>query len=55
MKTNKIINYILSHFRIQPSHPEESEKGWEVRWTFFNIAFLRKKKDEHKPVVQSKT
>lgn len=43
---NKLINYIVTHFKIQKSHPEESDPGWEIRWAFFNIAFLKRKKDE---------
>lgn len=36
----KLLDYVVTHFRVQPSHPEESNKGWEIRWTFFNIAFF---------------
>lgn len=39
----KFLNYIVTHFKIKKSHKEESECGIELRWTFFNIAFLKRK------------
>ena len=43
--TQKFFKYILTHFKIKTSHPEETEakdRGVEIRWTFFNLAFLKK-------------
>lgn len=39
---SKFLNYVLTHFRFKVSHPEEThDRGWEIRWTFFNVAFLK--------------
>jgi len=39
----KLLNYIITHFKIQSSRPDSTEKGWEIKWTFLKIAFLKKK------------
>ncbi len=40
---NKFLNYILTHFKIQTSHPEEThDRGWEIIWTFFKVAFAKR-------------
>lgn len=39
----KLLNYIITHFKIQKSHEEESNHGCEIRWTILNISFLKKK------------
>ena len=38
----KFFNYIVTSFKIKSVHPEESNTGWEIRWTVLNIAFMKK-------------
>ena len=42
----KFLNYVITHFKIQKSHEEESKPGWEIRWTILNISFLKKSKEQ---------
>jgi len=39
----KFFKYVFTHFKIKVSHPEQTQdRGWEIRWTFFNISFLKR-------------
>jgi len=42
----KFFNYIVTSFKIKSVHPEESNSGWEIRWTVLNIAFMKKAKNK---------
>ena len=47
----KFFTYLFTHVAIRPSHPEESNPGVEIRWTFFKIPFLKRNvKKEEEPV-----
>jgi len=47
----KFLKYLFTHVSLKPSHPEESDPGWEVRWIFFKIPFLKRNvKKEDDPV-----
>jgi len=47
----RFLKYLFTHLTFKSSHPEESDPGWEIRWTFFKISFLKRNVKKQKDPI----